>query len=33
MFAALAGGRARLPLLLFVMDDSDEAGYFYHDLM
>ena len=33
MFAALAGGRARLPLLLFVMDDSEEAGYFYHDLM
>ena len=33
MFAALAHGRARLPLLLFVLDDGEEAGYFYHDLV
>ncbi|MCR4612640.1 MAG: transcription-repair coupling factor [Bacteroidaceae bacterium] len=33
MFAALSSSRARLPLLLFVLDDNEEAGYFYHDLM
>ena len=33
MFAALSTSRARLPLMLFVMDDAEEAGYFYHDLV
>ena len=33
MFSALSLSRGRLPLLLFVMDDADEAGYFYHDLV
>ncbi len=32
-FAALSRSRSQLPTLLFVLDDSDEAGYFYHDLM
>ncbi len=32
-FAALIQRRAALPNLLFVLDDADEAGYFYHDLV
>ena len=32
-FAALTQRRAALPNLLFVLDDADEAGYFYHDLV
>lgn len=33
MFAALASSAKKtLPLMLFLLDDMDEAGYFYHDL-
>ncbi|MCM1345869.1 MAG: transcription-repair coupling factor [Bacteroides sp.] len=34
MLSALASSvRASLPLMLCVLDDMDEAGYFYHDLV
>ena len=32
-FAAIAQKKAALPTMLFVLDDEDEAGYFYHDLV
>ncbi len=32
-FAALSQGKSAFPTLLFVMDDADTAGYFYHDLV
>lgn len=35
-FASIAKqdeGKGKLPLLLFVLDDADSAGYFYHDLV
>lgn len=32
VFASLTLSRAQFPPFLFVLDDADEAGYFYHDL-
>ena len=32
-FASLAEQEAPLPPMLFVLDDMEEAGYFYHDLV
>ncbi len=31
-FAAIASGKKTLPPILFVLNDQDEAGYFYHDI-
>ncbi len=31
-FAAIAAAKKSLPPILFVLNDQDEAGYFYHDM-